>query len=41
MASEVAQASESLRRGLVFNLKVEAAVPESVTKKYIKEIPVT
>lgn len=33
MASEVAQASESLRRGLVFTPKVEAAVPESVTKK--------
>lgn len=28
MASEVAQASESLRRGLVFNPKVETAVPE-------------
>lgn len=41
MASEVARASESLRRGLVFISKVEAAVPESVTKKQVKEIPVT
>lgn len=32
MASQVAQASESLRRGLVF---------QSVTKKQVKEIPVT
>lgn len=41
MASEVAPASGSLRRGLMSTPMVEAAVPQSVTKKQVKEIPVT
>lgn len=41
MASEVAPASGSLRRSVVSNPIVEAVVPESVTKKQVKEVPVT
>lgn len=37
MASEVALASGSLRRGWVSNPMVEAAVPESVTKKQVRD----
>lgn len=41
MASEVALASGSLRRNLMSTPMVEAAVPQTVTKKQVKEIPVT